>query len=147
MTVCLSGQWIVQSGSEGTTSRTPPGPPSARSTWFIPHHFLASCSSSVWQSFPSAGRLLSHSHHVIPFPVSHQEFWPFSLCDPSGRQQATELLSTGLVAVFGGAAPVCSAMIALALALAGCGRPRQAVTLQTKDSMTLSLTSHCCRLW
>lgn len=44
------------------------------------------------RSFPSAGRLLSHSHHVIPFPVSHQEFWPFSLCHSPGRQQAKNVV-------------------------------------------------------
>uniref|UniRef100_A0A3B4TGN3 Dihydrolipoyllysine-residue succinyltransferase component of 2-oxoglutarate dehydrogenase complex, mitochondrial n=1 Tax=Seriola dumerili TaxID=41447 RepID=A0A3B4TGN3_SERDU len=69
-----------------TTVMSPPAPPpSNRCTWFVPQYFLGTCSCLACRcdrSFPSADRLLSHSHHVIPFPVSHQEFRPFPLCHP-----------------------------------------------------------------
>lgn len=43
------------------------------------------------RSSSSADRLLSHSYHVIPFPVSHQEFRPLPLCHPSGRYKIDQL--------------------------------------------------------
>lgn len=45
---------------------------------------------SVW-SFPSVFGLLSHSNNVIPFPVFHQEFQPFFVCPPPGREQANNM--------------------------------------------------------
>lgn len=108
-------------------------------------------SLSCWsdRSSSSADRLLSHGDHVIPFPVSHQEFWPFPVCHPPGRQQKNETQFPRVRGPF---------------AAGGCGRSRsfcmvsfiranisisliatvghgQAVTLSAKDSMTLPYTS------
>ncbi|TNN76311.1 Dihydrolipoyllysine-residue succinyltransferase component of 2-oxoglutarate dehydrogenase complex, mitochondrial [Liparis tanakae] len=38
--------------------------------------------SPLRPEIPSADRLLSLGHHVIPFPVSHPELWPFPLRYP-----------------------------------------------------------------
>lgn len=125
----LSPVFSVNGGQSGDHSEDPSPPLSARSTWFIPHHFLVGCCACLGcrcdYSLPSAVRLLSHSHHVIPFPVSDQEFWPFSLCHSPGRQQTNKMLSCPSqqdcalsLTANKDAASVCAALSELALALA-----------------------------
>lgn len=73
-------------------------------------------------------RLLSHSHHAIPFPVSHPEFWPFPVSPASGRQRASKAPSLPVVTgafrcvrlAVGSRTfpPAVAALVAVALALA-----------------------------
>lgn len=119
-------------------------------TWFNPDYFRSSCACPLSASFSSADRLLSHSHHAIPFPVCHPEFWPFPFSPPSGRQRATKHQSwlepslrsaRGLSRTFLRCSSSLGGSISISsLARAGHG---QAVTLEAKDRMTLSLFRAC----
>lgn len=88
---------------------------------------LARAHSRREQSFSSVDRLLSHSHHAIPIPVSHPEFWPFPFSLTPGRQRVNKVRSLPVVtrasAAFGSGGvsrtfPAVAALLEAALALA-----------------------------
>lgn len=144
---------------EETTERTPPSPTSVLVAVGLSHTTSAVFPSNycllAYQSFPSAGRLLSHSYHVIPFPVSHQEFWPFPRCHSPGRQQASEILSfplaTGLLAVFGRGWRCCfpynSTRASISISLLAAAGHRQAVTSQGQyDTLPSQAATGCIKV-
>lgn len=104
---------------------------------------LARAHSRREQSFSSVDRLLSHSHHAIPFPVSHPEFWPFPFSLTSGRQRVNKVRSLPVVTRALGLkshVPGRSSSPRGSISISSLARARhgQAVTLEAKDRMTLS---------